>query len=111
GQQGTPGAQGERGTPGAQGKQGERGPSGIAGLTQWQGPLVNVSAGGIHVESTAVCPAGRTAVSGGWGSGYGVVPGACLQTTTHTFGDSWTVAFGNPTADVLGAVAFAYCAA
>ncbi|GAA3482860.1 hypothetical protein GCM10018966_094610 [Streptomyces yanii] len=68
-------------------------------------------AGGIHVESTAVCPAGQTAVSGGWGSGYGVVPGASLQTTTNTFGDSWTVAFDNPTDDVLGGVAFAYCAA
>ncbi|MFD5427129.1 hypothetical protein [Streptomyces sp. NPDC127084] len=72
------------------------------------GPVVVVPAGGSNF-SIATCPAGQTAVSGGWGSDFGVIPGNSEQVTTNTAGDSWQIIGDNPTDENASIFAIAYC--
>ncbi|MEU9577644.1 hypothetical protein [Streptomyces chilikensis] len=76
------------------------------GLTEAVGDIVTVPAGG-SAASTAVCPAGTTAVSGGWST---VEPGLVQGVSQRLGSDSWRVVFDNPTAGELSGLAFAYCA-
>ncbi|MFF3456309.1 hypothetical protein ACFYXH_18675 [Streptomyces sp. NPDC002730] len=116
---GPTGAQGVPGTPGgptgptgAQGVPGPTGPTGPAGVgdtNTYFGPLVSVPAGGSN-QSTAQCPAGQEAVSGGWYTpGAGIVPGISWRTSTTTPDDSWQVVGDNPTGSAKRIQAIAYC--
>jgi hypothetical protein len=58
----------------------------------------------------AVCPAGQTAVAGGWIGGDEVIPVNNYQSTTVTPDDSWTVNFHNTSATQSYPItAIAYC--
>ncbi|MEU9008408.1 hypothetical protein AB0D12_01180 [Streptomyces sp. NPDC048479] len=113
---GPTGAQGVPGTPGGPtgptgglGPTGPAGPAGAGGTTAYWGPLVSVPAGG-STQSTAQCPSGQEAVSGGWYTpNAGVVPGISWRTTTATPDDSWQVVGDNPTRSTKRIQAIAYC--
>ncbi|MEV7614555.1 hypothetical protein [Streptomyces sp. NPDC089799] len=59
--------------------------------------------------STAQCPEGMTAVSGGWG-GFGLVPHFSTRGAVNTIGDSWVVAFTNNGSEPQSGQAVVYCA-
>ncbi|WP_327323149.1 hypothetical protein OG735_12055 [Streptomyces sp. NBC_01210] len=107
---GPTGAQGVPGTPGGPtGPTGPTGPAGTGSTNAYFGPLVSVPAGG-SAQSTAQCPAGHEAVSGGWYTpNAGVVPGISWRTTTGTPDDSWQVVGDNPTRSAKSIQAIAYC--
>lgn len=78
-------------------------------ITEAQGPVVSVPAHS-SVATRAVCPAGQTAVSGGWiTNAPGVVPGESIRSTTNTSNDTWFVIFDNPGSFAVFAQARAYC--
>ncbi|WP_234375555.1 collagen-like protein [Streptomyces sp. CB01373] len=112
GPQGGTGVTGPQGGTGANGPQGATGPQGASGgadLTQVVGGDATLAPG----QSTAlvvVCPAGQTAVSGGWVGGDEVIPVNSYQSTSTNPGDSWTVNFHNTSATQSYEVtALAYC--
>ncbi|MER6999939.1 hypothetical protein [Streptomyces sp. NPDC000410] len=78
-------------------------------VTEASGPNVTVPAHG-SIATQAVCPAGQTAISGGWyTNAAGAVTGVSLQTTTNTSKDTWFVVFDNPgNFDIIANVR-AYC--
>jgi hypothetical protein len=63
---GPAGARGAAGPQGAQGPQGIQGPAGIQRIRLIVSPAVTIAAGA-QGRADAVCPAGETAVSGGFG--------------------------------------------
>ena len=71
GPQGPQGEQGPQGTQGPQGPQGPQGTPGAPGISGFQvvdGPTVSVDPGRTS-QSTATCPAGKKAISGGYETG------------------------------------------
>ncbi|MFI8281383.1 hypothetical protein ACIGBH_42405 [Streptomyces sp. NPDC085929] len=78
------------------------------GLTEYIGPQVTVPSGGV-AASTAVCPRGQEAISFGYNSTAGIIPGASFRTTTNTPDDSWVVVGVNATASDGIIEASAYC--
>jgi hypothetical protein len=113
----TPGATGPQGPAGPQGLQGPAGPQGLQGLQGLAGPqgvqgvqgvpggptsplgitMVNggiTSVGpGISVQLTVVCPAGKTAISGGFSAGQGnsgVILESSMNAQTLVSGSSGT---------------------
>jgi hypothetical protein len=79
-------------------------------VTEVVGNTVNVAPGGT-ATSTAVCPAGQVAISGGHNFTVGAVPGFSKRVTTVTPGDSWRVDLDNPPTNTENenGQAYAYC--
>jgi hypothetical protein len=108
GARGAAGARGLAGPQGAQGSQGAQGPQGPAGIQRIKlivSAPVNAPPTGATVEAAATCPAGETAVSGGFGldgSDAGI---------HHSFGNgsSWVVRAENAGPAAATVSAFAYC--
>ncbi|MFD4742612.1 hypothetical protein ACFWNQ_35325 [Streptomyces virginiae] len=76
------------------------------------GKAVTVPPHGTSPGSRAVCPAGQTAVSGGWYTwtyNIGITVVQFGQGYTNTPGDSWVAAFENPSNVPGEAGAVAYC--
>jgi hypothetical protein len=95
GAKGDPGAPGAKGDPGAPGAKGDPGPQGAPGLAEYQTIAVEqpISAAGGWVFDAA-CPAGKTAISGGY-----TMPGGSTVTESHPRdGDPtvWRLAFTVP---------------
>jgi collagen triple helix repeat protein len=95
GDKGDPGQQGPQGIPGLQGDKGDTGPQGAPGLSEYQTIPVSqpISAAGGWVFDAA-CPAGKTAISGGY-----TLPGGSTVTESHPRdGDPsvWRLAFSVP---------------
>jgi hypothetical protein len=89
------GAPGPKGDKGDKGDRGDAGPAGLPGLSEYQTIPVQqpVSAAGAYVFEAA-CPAGKTAISGGY-----TVPNGALVTESHPRdGDPtvWRLAFTVP---------------
>ncbi|MGW2588464.1 hypothetical protein ACWCYZ_45795 [Streptomyces virginiae] len=78
------------------------------GVTEYIGPQVTVPSGGAEA-SVAVCPVGQEAISFGYDSTPGIIPGASFRTTTNTPDDSWVVIGVNATASDGIIQASAYC--
>ncbi|MFE0450336.1 hypothetical protein ACFW2D_03445 [Streptomyces sp. NPDC058914] len=79
-------------------------------VTEVVGNTVNVAPGGT-ATSTAVCPAGQVAISGGHNFTVGAVPGFSKQVNTVAPGDSWRVDLDNPPTNTQNenGQAYAYC--
>ncbi len=84
GPKGDPGAKGDTGAPGAQGP---AGPAGISGYELVVRPAVGVNGGGVGV-ATAVCPAGKKAIGGG----YSTLNGEVIATGSPAGGTTWVAA-------------------
>jgi hypothetical protein len=107
GNTGAQGPAGAGGPTGPQGPQGPAGPSNLAGLTIVQGPNSPIAAHEVW-HSTATCPAGSHAVSGG-GAVITAEPHMAVSQMSEDH-QSWFVIASN-TSVVAGTVqAFAYCA-
>ena len=113
---------GARGAPGARGAQGSQGPAGIQGPQGIQGApgapgiqrlrlvtaSVTVAVGGQN-QAEAACPAGETAVSGGYG--LSTTDAAVLR--SFNVGSGWVAEAENPTGTGVQPAtlsSFAYCA-
>lgn len=103
------GPQGPQGVPGAKGDTGPQGPAGTVGtLTEVTGAQTSgSSSANITLKSTAQCPSGQRAVSGGFVMGYGG-SGSVWSSRMGADGSSWEV-LGYGTAPRVSAVA--YCVA
>ena len=105
GTRGAAGARGLAGPQGAQGPQGIQGPPGIQGIKLVVSPVVTIAAG-TQGDVAATCPAGQTAVSGGFGL---VGPDAGVIQSLGN-GGAWVVKAENATpADPAQLTAYAYC--
>jgi hypothetical protein len=116
---GTRGARGARGAAGAPGPQGPQGPAGIQGPQGIQGApgvqrlrLITAAvslAPGTQDQAEAACPAGETAVSGGYG--LSTTDAAVLR--SFGIGAGWVAEAENPTGTGVQPAtltAYAYCA-
>jgi Collagen triple helix repeat (20 copies) len=116
------GTRGAAGAPGARGAQGSQGPAGIQGPQGIQGPpgapgiqrlrlvtaTVTIAVGG-QDQAEAACPAGETAVSGGYG--LSTTDAAVLR--SFNVGSGWVAEAENPTGTGVQPAtlsSFAYCA-
>lgn len=114
---------GARGAPGARGAQGSQGPAGIQGPQGIQGPpgapgiqrLRLVTSGSVTItpgtqgQAEAACPAGETAVSGG----YGLDSTDAAVFNSFGNGSGWVAEAENPTGTGVPTAhltAYAYCA-
>jgi len=120
GAQGTQGTQGTQGAQGAQGPQGVQGPKGDTGATGLTGynvvETVTVSTGAGLFRGRATCPAGQTAIAGGYEfdavSGGGTVEWSIPWSSGNTGSvahDQWYVG-ANATATSQGLEVYADCA-
>ncbi|MET7659084.1 hypothetical protein ABZT45_30840, partial [Streptomyces sp. NPDC005356] len=101
------GPQGDTGTPGEPGKQGPKGDTGSIQVTEYPGDDVTIPANSTSNIADATCPAGQTAVSGGWyTNAAGPVIGVSQQ---FAAGSVWRVYFDNPSAVNATGHAIAYC--
>lgn len=101
------GATGATGPAGPTGATGATGATGTISVTRVDGPPVTLPPNSSFILATATCPAGQTAISGGWNTSTpGPVPGASEQFPGT---DAWSVSFDNPTATPSSAFATAYC--
>ncbi|MGW6575416.1 hypothetical protein ACWGAN_25105 [Streptomyces sp. NPDC054945] len=119
---GAPGPAGPAGAPGTTGPAGAQGPAGPAGPAGPPGAtltLVRVAdqertvAPGTAVGSTAVCPEGYKAVSGGFVSSFGLTVNVSQRADSGGpgLGNAWLVQAFNPTESGNATVqAIAYCA-
>lgn len=105
---GPTGATGPAGPTGPTGATGATGATGTVSTTEVMGPNVPVPPGG-SVLGTAVCPAGQKAISGGYSTNFGLIPGVSRQAATNAPQDTWIVLFNNPTNNSRMGVVFAYC--
>ena len=109
GPQGEPGPQGPAGPTGATGPQGEPGTSGYEIV---KGP--NTQSGfGEQISSTAVCPAGKRVVGGGFGAGgvgYSTYyNGPPLVSSVEFANNKWKATIGGGPGGRLGVEAYAIC--
>jgi len=103
---GPAGPQGPQGPAGPQGPQGPAGPAGVSGFQVVTGSTVSVSGGltGSTNFAAAVCPAGKTAIAGGWNNTVGSV----LQSSPN--GGTWLLTVFVPAVQNGTIQAVAICA-
>ncbi|MGW4393188.1 hypothetical protein [Streptomyces sp. NPDC004685] len=107
GKPGEPGKQGPKGDTGYPGATGATGATGTIQVTEYPGDTIAIPANSSSNIATATCPAGQTAISGGWYTqAAGPVPGVSRQ---FAAGSIWQVYFDNPSTLATSGNAIAYC--
>ncbi|MFL5608507.1 MAG: hypothetical protein ACJ8AD_18780, partial [Gemmatimonadaceae bacterium] len=112
---GAQGATGPAGATGAQGPQGPTGPQGPAGASAWE----QVNQPGVIMQKTtgvltALCPAGKKALGGGFSitnTANGNVNLTVLESRPNATGSGWSITFQNNTSMDTNASAIGTCMA
>jgi len=110
GVQGPQGPAGQQGAAGAAGAQGIQGPAGISGYQVVLGPGSPNVAPQATGADTAVCPAGKKAIGGGFNTGQQLALSASIPTTTANNLSAWVVNGKNVGSADTVIVAYAVCA-
>lgn len=107
GKRGAPGAAGARGPVGAQGAQGAQGSQGPAGIQRLRFIVSppTIIPGGTEGTADAACPAGETAVSGG----YLLTGAEAAVFQSVGIGTAWRARAENSTGADATLIAYAYC--
>ena len=100
------GPQGPKGDPGPQGPKGDTGPVGVSGLEQVH--VTQPASAGLTQGAIAMCPAGKTAIAGGYTIDLGYLE---VKRSRPVLGTAWEVQVVNTGVGVGAFTVYAVCGA